>query len=189
MKKNIIMMLIAAYSLAMVSLACTISAGGPDYPATQIPVSTEAIGSFDDQLHAAQTAVVETGLVSLSVNETQITSLLAARLDAQTDPFITNPQVYLRDGQIQVYGKAHRGDIEANVRIILSATLDAEGKPVVTVTSADFGPIPAPSGLNDTISAFVAELFTGSFGPVATGLRLESISIADGVMTVSGKAR
>jgi urease alpha subunit len=132
---------------------------------------------------------VETGALTLSINETQLTSLLAARLDEQTDPFISNPQVYLRDGQIQVYGKAKRGDVEANVRIILSVTLDAQGKPVVTVASADFGPVPAPDGLNQTISAFVDEMLTGSLGPMATGLRLETINIADGVMTLTGKAQ
>ena len=187
MKKNLMIALFATFALALASLACTISAGGPDYPQTPIPVSTEAIGSFDQQLQAAQTAAAQSGLLSLSINETQITSLLAARLNEQTDPFILNPQVYLRDGQIQVYGKARKGDIEANVRIVLAVTVDSQGKPLISVTTADFGPLPAPDGLNNTISAFIDELFTGSLGPVATGMRLETISIADGVMTLTGK--
>jgi len=188
-KTNLIITLLTTFSLALASLACTISAGGPDYPQTPIAVSTEAIGTFEQQLQVAQTAAAESGLISLSINETQITSLLAEKLNAQTDPFIRDPQVYLRDGQIQVYGKASRANVEANVRIILSATIDAEGKPVITVSSADFGPIPAPDGLNNSISGFVDELFTGSFGPAATGLRLESINIADGMMTITGRIK
>jgi hypothetical protein len=35
----------------------------------------------------------------------------------------------------------------------------------------------------------VKEAYTGSLGPVATGLRIESISIANGVMTVTGRIR
>jgi hypothetical protein len=186
MKKNITIML-AAFTLILASLACTINAGGPEYPKTPIPVSTEAIGSLDQQLQAAQTAAAQNGLLSLSINETQITSLLAARLETQTDPFLRDPQVYLRDGQIQVYGKARKGDVEATVRVILSASIDPEGKPVVSVVSADFGPLPAPEGLNNTISAFIGEAFTGSLGPAAIGMRLETISIADGVMTLTGK--
>jgi hypothetical protein len=33
------------------------------------------------------------------------------------------------------------------------------------------------------------EAFTGSFGPVATGLRIETITIADGIMTLTGRIR
>jgi hypothetical protein len=180
--------LLALTALALAGLACRISAGGPEYPKTAIPVSTEAIGSLDQQIQTAQTAAAsQDGLITVSITETQITSLLAARLAEQTDPFITDPQAYLRDGQIQLYGTAHQGNVDATVRIILSATVDDQGKPVISVVSTDFGPIPAPEGLNNTISGFIGELFTGSLGPAATGLRLDSISIADGVMTLTGK--
>ncbi len=188
MRKNIIM-LFAVFALVLGSLACTISAGGPTNPQPTIPVSTEAIGSLEDQVQSAQATAVQSGQINLSITEPQITSLLAAKLDKQADPLIRNPQVYLRDGQIQVYGVAQKGDIEANVRIVFTVAFDPEGKPVITITSADFGPVPAPAGLNDTISGFLDEMFTGSFGPAATGLRLETINIADGVMTLTGKVQ
>jgi hypothetical protein len=35
----------------------------------------------------------------------------------------------------------------------------------------------------------VREAYVGSLGPVATGLRIESINIADGVMTVNGRIK
>jgi hypothetical protein len=63
------------------------------------------------------------------------------------------------------------------------------GLPKIEVISADFGPFPAPQGVNEAISAIVAEAFTGSFGPAATGLRLETITIADGVMTLTGRLK
>lgn len=189
MKKAWILSILSIFALALASLACTVFVGGPDYPATPIAVSTEAVGSLDDQVHAAQTAAAQNGLLTLTINETQITSLLASKLEAQTDPFIRDPQVYLRNNEIQVYGKASQGDLEANVRIVLSASIDAEGKPVITVTSADFGPLPAPEGLNKTVSALIEEAFTGALGPAAIGLRLESITIADGVMTLAGRVK
>jgi hypothetical protein len=189
MKKAVVFTTLSILSLTLASLACTVFVGGPDYPSTPIAVSTEAVGSLDDQVHAAQTAAAQNGMMTLSVNETQITSLLAAKLDAQADPFIRNPQVYLRNNEIQVYGKATQGNLEANVRIVLAASIDAEGKPVITVTSADFGPLPAPEGLNKTISALLDEAFTGALGPAAVGLRLESITIADGVMTLAGRVK
>ena len=205
MKKTRTAILLLILPLALAALACTIFVGGPDYPKTPVPVSTEAVGSLDDQFHAAETAAADSGTLTLTINESQVTSLVANKLDEQTDPstgsqrpdvpaggqapFITDPQVYLRDGQIQIYGKAVQGNLQANVRIILSATLDANGKPVISVVSADFGPLPAPEGLNNAISKMVDEAFTGAIGPAAIGFRLESLTIADGVMTLTGRVK
>ena len=183
--------------LLLTSLACTIFVGGPDYSSLPpIPVSTEAIASIQDELRRAIEAGAQTGTITVNLTETQITSYLAARL--QTDPnlqqsdrkpLITEPQVYLRDGQMQIYGKTQQGMFAANIGIVVNMGVDANGQPQIEVASADFGPIPAPEGLNDAITAMVREAYTGSLGPVATGLRIESISIANGVMTVTGRVR
>jgi len=187
LKKQVFLSL---FALAFASLACTLFIGGPDYPATSIPVSTEAAQSVDEQLHQAATAAVQSGGgLTVSITESQITSLLAARLAEDPQPFLTEPQVYLRDGQIQIYGKAASGNFQANVRINLTASVDADGRPQLIVSSVDFGPLPAPEGMNSAISALVNEAFTGAFGPAATGFRLESIVIADGVMTLTGRIK
>ena len=104
-------------------------------------------------------------------------------------PLVSEPQVYLRDGQMQIYGKAQRGMFNANVGVIVTVGVDAEGQPDIEIVSADFGPLPAPEGLKETIEAMVREAYTGSLGPVATGLRIETISIANGIMTVTGRIR
>lgn len=189
MKKSRISILLTLLSLTLASLACTMFVGGPDYPNTPIPVSTEAIGDLNQQVEAAITSAAESGTLSFSITESQLTSLVAAKLAAQSDQLITNPQVYLRDGTMQIYGKAVKGNFQANIRVVFTITLDAEGKPVINITSADFGPLPAPEGLNTAITAMVDEAFTGMVGPAATGFRLESVTIADGVMTITGKIK
>ncbi|MCX6082445.1 MAG: hypothetical protein NTW32_23205 [Chloroflexi bacterium] len=189
MKNNKIVTLFLILAIALMSFACTIFAGGPEYPPTKIAISTEAVGNLDAELQAAQTASVESGVLSITINETQITSLLANKLNSQPDPFIKNPQVYLQNGEIQVFGQATQGNLMVNVRIILQASIDPEGMPVLTITSADFGPFPAPEGLNKTVSSFIDQAFTGAIGPAATGLRIETINIADGIMTLTGKVK
>jgi len=184
-------------SLVVTSLACTIFVGGPDYSGLPpIPVSAEAAESIKEELKRAFEAGVETGVVTINITEPQITSYFAARL--QTDPglqqsdkrpLITDPQVYLRDGQMQIYGKTQQGIFAANIGIIVSVGVDANGQPLIEITSADFGPFPAPEGLKDAITAMIREAYTGSLGPVATGLRIETISIANGVMTITGRIR
>ena len=183
--------------LVITSLACTVFVGGPDYSSLPpIPVSAEAAASIQDEIRRAVEAAAQTGVITVNLTEPQITSYLAARL--QTDPslqqsdkkpLITDPQVYLRDGQMQIYGKTQQGLFTANIGVIVSMGVDANGQPQIDVVSADFGPFPAPEGLKDAITAMVREAYTGSLGPVATGLRIESISTANGVMTVTGRIR
>jgi hypothetical protein len=183
--------------LVLTSLACTIFVGGPDYSSLPpIPVSAEAAESIKAEIQRAIEAAAQTGVITVNLTEPQITSYLAARL--QTDPslqqsdkkpLITDPQVYLRDGQMQIYGKTQQGMLTANIGIIVNMGVDVNGQPQIDVVSADFGPFPAPEGLKDAITAMVREAYTGSLGPVATGLRIETISIANGVMTVTGRVR
>jgi hypothetical protein len=184
-------------SLVLTSLACTIFVGGPDYSSLPpIPVSAEAAESIKDELARAIEAGAQTGVVTVNLTEPQITSYLAARLQtdpslqqSDSSPLIMDPQVYLRDGQMQIYGKTQQGMFAANIGIIVNMGVDVNGQPQIDVVSADFGPFPAPEGLKDAITAMVREAYTGSLGPVATGLRVETISIANGVMTVTGRVR
>jgi hypothetical protein len=170
--------------------------GGPDYsnlPA--VPVSTEYAQSIQDEVQRAFQEGAQSGTITLKLTEQQLTSFIAEKL--QTDPrlqrdgkpLIDNPQVYLRDGQMQIYGKTQQGPFTANIGIVMNVGVDENGQPKVDIASADFGPLPAPEGLRDTIAAMIREAYMGSLGPVATGLRIESISTADGIMTVSGRIK
>jgi hypothetical protein len=188
---------ICLLTLLLTSLACTVFVGGPDYsdlPA--IPVSADAIQSMQDEVKRAFEEGAQTGTITLNFTETQITSYLAARLKSDPsmqqdnkEPFITDPQVYLRDGQMKIYGKTKQGMFTANIGIIVNVGVDENGLPKIDIASADFGPLPAPKGLTNAIAAMVREAYTGSLGPVATGLRIESITIADGIMTITGRVR
>jgi hypothetical protein len=178
--------LLSLLVLILSSLACNMFIGGPEFPDAQIPVSTEIAGSVAEQLKQAVDNAKETGRLSFTMNEAQLTSLVAQKFASDPDSFLTDPQVFLRDNEIQIYGKAVQGYFTANVRIALSVSVDANSQPKVAVKSVDFGPLPAPEGLNNTISAMFNEAFTGALGPAATGFRLETINIADGLMTFTG---
>jgi hypothetical protein len=176
--------------LLLTSLACTIFVGGPDYPAQPIPVSTDEVQSMQAQIEQAFLAGAESGIVTLQITESQLTSYMTQKLQEQASPPFTEPQVLLRDGQMQMYGKINRGMFAANVLITMNVSIDPiTGLPKIEIAEADFGPFPAPEGLNTAISAVIDEAFTGSLGPVAIGFRLESITIADGIMTLTGRIK
>ncbi len=182
--------LLAILGLMLSLLACSIFVGGPPYPSsTPVAVSTEAVQSLQEQIKQAVMRGAQSGTVTLQISESQITSFLAFKLEARPHPLITEPQVFLRDGQMEIFGKLQQGILIANVHLTLEVSVDGAGKPQIRVVKTDLGPLPVPGGFNEALSALVDEAFTGSLGPVATGFRLESISIADGRMTVMGRIK
>jgi hypothetical protein len=183
-------------TLLLTSLACTIFVGGPDTSGlAPIPSSPADADTLKEQIRQAFEAGATTGTVSFTITEAQITSVLRQRLQSdpnlQTEekPIISDPQVYLRDGQMKIYGKTQQGLFIANIGIIVNVGVDELGKPKIEIASADFGPFPVPDGIKDAMTTMISEAYTGSLGPVATGLRIESIAIADGNMTIAGRIR
>ncbi len=182
-------LLFAVAVLATATLACSIFVGGPEYATEAVPVSTDAAQSLEDQAQQAATMSAQSGVITLQITEGQLTSYLSQKLAEQTNPLITDPQVFLHDGLITVYGKATSGVFTANVSFSVQASVDQDDQPKIEVVQADFGPLPAPQGFNDALSAFVQETFMGSLGPMAVGFRLEQITVGDGVMTVTGRIK
>jgi hypothetical protein len=196
MKKTNLALPFFLLTIILTSLACTMNVGGPDYSdLPPVPVSTEYAQSIEDEVLRAFQEGAQTGTISLNLTEQQLTSYIATKLQSdprlQRDgqPLISEPQVYLRDGQMKIYGKTQQGMFTANIGIIVDVGVDENGQPKVDIASADFGPLPAPEGLRDTVAAMIREAYMGSLGPIATGLRIETIQIADGVMTVSGRLK
>ena len=177
-------------ALAVSSLACSIFVGGPDYPAQPVQSSPDEAQTLKNMIEQAMIDGAETGVITLQVTESQLTGYIADKLAQQANPPFTDPQVTLRDGQMNIYGKIARGWFTANMLITMNVTIDdVTGQPKIQIVTADFGPVPAPEGLNTAISAVIDEAFTGSFGPVAVGFRLQTISIADGIMTLTGRIK
>jgi hypothetical protein len=177
-------------SLVLASLACSIFVGGPDYPAQSVPYSTDEALSMREQLEQALLTGAETGIISLQITESQLTAFMADKMTQQANPPFTDPQVFLRNGQMLMYGKITRGWFTANMLIVMNVSVDeATGQPKIEIASADFGPFPAPEGINSAMTAIISEAFTGTLGPVAVGFRLESVAIADGIMTMTGRIR
>ena len=123
-----IMLLISFAVLLLAVLACTFNIGGPTYPTQQIPISTEAAGDLNSVVQTAVAAEPETGRITLVINEVQATSYLATKLQTQSETIITNPQVFLRDGHIQLYGTVQQGYFQVTIAVIVTAGVDSQGQ-------------------------------------------------------------
>jgi uncharacterized protein YpmS len=188
-KTRKITILSAMLAVLLTMLACTIFIGGPDYPGRTVPQSTEALDQFQTSVAQSAADGASSGQMTLTITEDQLTSYLAMKLQQQTKPWLTNPQVYLQDGQVQIYGTAKQDFLQATAAIVLTLGIDENGQLKIELTSADFGPLPVPTGLLDAITAMVQEAFTGSIGPAATGIRLTSVVVANGAMTITGQTK
>jgi hypothetical protein len=184
-KKTIFVALI----VLIISMACMINVGGPDYPKFPIPVSTEELISLQEQIQEAIVAGAQSGQITLFFTESQLTSFLASKFDSQKKPILTQPQAYLQNNQIQIYGTVIKGYLKATVSLIMTASIDPEGKLLLELSSADFGPLPVPDSLKGIITSLITEAYTGSLGTFATGFNLESIVIANGAMMIVGQLK
>jgi hypothetical protein len=200
------LLLITVMMLSLLT-ACAFNAGGPKYPQTSIPISPEAAQSLQQAVTAAAAQGALSGEFSLTITETQLTSYLALNMavpaelaapgetveqpnpQEQIASVVSNPQVFLQDGQIQTYGTLQYGFLSATGRVVLSVTPDTQGNLTIELTEMDFGSLPLPDALKSTVSSALTDSINGAFGPISTQFRIESISIADGAMILTGRTR
>lgn len=170
-------------------MACTMNIGGPVYPNRTIPVFTEAMGDFTSSMETALANGGESGEVKLKITKPQLTSYLSYTLQAQSQPIITNPQVSLQEGNLQIYGTATKGCFQATLSMAFSVGVDEQAQLLIQLISANFSPLPVPNGLIEIATASIQEASTGAIGPAATGFRLLSVTIADGSMDIVGQTK
>jgi len=183
------MTLFVGAGIILATIACQLQLGGPsapEVPAIDPPDSAQALDqAWDSALEAAE----QSGEVQFIVNESQLNAFLGQRLEAGAAPFLIQPEVYLRQGQIQIYGVTTQAGVEARVHLAIVPILDSDGRLGFEVASAEFGPLPAPDALKEAISKVLSEALTGTFASFATGVQVTSIAISDGQMAIVGKLR
>jgi hypothetical protein len=175
-------------TLGATVLACRLNLGGPPLPPAP-PVSdlaaTQASSAWSDALEDA----LATGQVTVILSESELTSAVAARLTGDDEALFHSPVVTLRDGVIQIYGVMQQGPVEANVRLAVTPVIEGDGRLGFDLTSADFGPLPAPDALRETVSTMLSEALAGPMGSLATGFRVTSVAVADGDLAIVAEVR
>lgn len=185
MKHRLVFVMVLALSAA--TLACDLTVGGPTPPASPVPFSTEAAGEVPNVWQQAATSVPAGGDVSVTFTEQQLSSFVALKLSENENAFLKDPQVFLRDGKIQLYGNAESNGVKTSAIIVIAVTVTPEGGILFNAERADFGPLPVPSALLDSVTATLNEAFTGSAGSLASGFKISNIAINDGQLALTGK--
>jgi len=78
---------------------------------------------------------------------------------------------------------------KAHDRRVARRLLDREGRLGFELTSADFGPFPAPDGLRSSLSGVLSEALAGPMGTLATGIRVTSVAVSEGDLAIVAELR
>ncbi len=151
-----------------------------------IPVTTEAAGELESRLATAAAELETTGQVTVTFTENQITSYIVQQLAATQETRLSDPQVTLQDGLIEVTGKVSVSLIKANARIVLEPYVD-QGDLRMAIREAKFGSIPIPDATLEELTATLNQNLSEFTSINGRKFRLEVITITDGTMTLSGK--
>jgi tetratricopeptide (TPR) repeat protein len=172
---------------ALISLAISNAKNGmegaPERPGAEIFPSDAAA---KEGKTAFENALPQPGsLNTATLTEQQITSWLAVELRDNPDLPLKNVQVFLRNGQIQVWGMVEGTDNSTSALIIGKTNLD-NGTPSFEIDSMQIGQQVIPDILLSQAESWLNELITEKIDEQVPGLRVMNINVSSGLITMSG---
>ncbi len=176
--------------LFSVNLACNFQGLGRQELRDTIPVSTEAVKNLQEEIGDALDKIASGNHdITIMIDEVELTSLVTFELQNMQEPQILEPQIYLREGQIQIFASLIQGNINTPIQMAVSVAADASGYPYYQITSAMMGPIPLPVPMLDQIKSMLDDVLSEKIRSQTNQFFIRSIEILDGVMTIQGEAR
>jgi uncharacterized protein YpmS len=155
---------------------------------TLIPASTEDALQFEQKVTEAVKQLEQSGTITLTITENQLTAFIIQQLQSQTDVPFKDPQVLLRNNQIEVSGTVTSSILTAPGSMVLVPVVD-QGNLKINVQSAKIGSIPIPQSTLDSLSNTINQNINSLISVNGTPLDIQSLQVADGQMTITGKAR
>lgn len=178
-------MMLVLVVLLLAAMACSLPARQSSPPPSPVPLSTEEIQQFEENVQATL-AAPDTGEITLTVTEQQINSYIAAELAAQEEQVFTDPQVDLTNGQMILYGKATQGGFQVDTKVVMVPRIDENGDPKLDVESIELGPFPVPDALKSQVSDMVDDSLKDYVDATTDHFQVTNISIGEEEMTVTG---
>ena len=173
---------------ALISLAVSNAKSGmegaPERPGAQI-ISSDTAGL--EAKTALESALPQPGtLNTVTLTELQITSWLAMEMKNNPDLPMREIQVYLRNGQIQIWGIVNGSDNETSALINGAIDLDSNGQPAIKIESIQIGRQAIPNILLSQAETWLNQLLSEKINEQTPGLKIMNINISSGLITLSG---
>jgi uncharacterized protein YpmS len=170
----------------LVNLACRFTAKKTQTPLETVAVSTEAVATLEAKVEDSINQAEQGQKVELSLTEEEITSLLTQKLQDQSEIIISNPQVYLREGKVTLTGDFQTGKLNVPVKIVFEPQVNATGQARLELISVSMGPFSAPDSMVTTIQDLADRFLTDYLQQAGETFFVESITVSDGVLTITG---
>ena len=174
-------------SMALAALSCSIYLGGPEPPGPEI--TPEGDQASIEKAWKDAAALTGDGSITVVFTEAQLTAYLQERLAANPSNTFHSAQVFLRDGQIKIYGILMAANTSASAILILRPEVDEQGEITLLLEQAQVGPLDLPTGLLSAVSDVLTEAFTGSIGSLATGIQVKEVLVGDGHIAIHAVLR
>ena len=181
-------LLSAVLALVLSGLACSLNKK-PATPAPPIPISTEAVEQLQTEVNSASSQIQSGSPFELKVTEEEITSAIAFQLQQSGNETFSEPQVYLRDGVVQFFANVKQGKFSGYAKMIVNVRVTSDGYPAIELGSVEIGTLPVTQKFKDQLNTALQTAITQYFRLGGENLYLDSITIADGIMTIQGHQR
>jgi tetratricopeptide (TPR) repeat protein len=158
--------------------------GAPERPGEPIIPSDSAGTQAKTTL---ENALPQPGSLSTAtLTEEQITSWLAMEMRNSPDLPLSDVQVYLRDGTIQIWGLAVGSADSTSALVIGKINVDTNGNPSFELESLQIGQQVIPNILLSQAEAWLNQLLAEEINIQMPGLQIMNINISSGLITISG---
>lgn len=173
--------------LLLSALACSMPTRQTLQP-TSTPAPTVDPQEMESLLATAEGQLLETGSFSITFTEEQITAYVAAKLAQEPDAPFTDPRFTLSNGQMILSGSVKVGFLTGQAQIVFEPAL-VDGRLQVSILSANFGSIPFPESALQQITDNVNQNMSDFISVNGRSVRIQTLEIGQGTMTLSGTTR
>ena len=173
--------------LVLAAMACNAPAAtAPTRPPTPLPLSTEEIQQFEEEVAATLANPAPSGEVSITITDPQINAYIASQYVGNPDVIIQEPQVHFADGRVELYGKVTQGPLTSDAKVVLKPRVEAGGKPKLDIESINIGALPVPDALVQQFNQNIDTLLQDYLASTDANFTVSSITVTEGQMTIQG---
>lgn len=173
---------------ALIQLAVENSDGGmegaPERPGD--PIMTSDNVAMEAKAMFASSIPQPGSLSSATITEQQITSWLAMEMKNNPDLPLSEIQVYLRGGKVQIWGMVN-GSTDATSALLTGIiSINSNALPVFTLESMQIGQQTVPDILLSQAEVWLNETLVEKINSEIPGLQLMNINVTNGLIMISG---
>jgi hypothetical protein len=158
--------------------------GAPERPGAEIIPSDETAQEVKATLENSMPA--PGSLSSISLTERELTSWLAMEMKNNPDLPLSDVQVYMRNGKIQIWGVVTGSTDSTSALMVGNLTIDSNKKPSIQVESMQIGVQVIPAALLSQMESWINQMLLENIEKKAPGLELMNVNISSGMVTISG---